>query len=83
MDEVGRGTTMRDGVAIAFGTILHLYFRNHCRSLFATHFHEVADMLGVNDQGTKSDLFPEIRFFCTDVDETEVGAIALSGTFVN
>lgn len=46
MDEVGRGTTVRDGLAIAFATAHHLHAKNRCRSMFATHFHEVADMLG-------------------------------------
>ncbi|KAJ1311524.1 hypothetical protein OPQ81_010008 [Rhizoctonia solani] len=46
MDEVGRGTTVRDGIAIAFATAHHLHSTNRCRAMFATHFHEVADMLG-------------------------------------
>ncbi|CAE6448129.1 unnamed protein product [Rhizoctonia solani] len=46
MDEVGRGTTVRDGLAIAFATAHHLHSTNQCRAMFATHFHEVADMLG-------------------------------------
>ena len=82
MDEVGRGTTVRDGIAIAFGAILHLYFRNKCRSLFATHFHEVADMLGVSDLGTHTDMLPDLRFFCTDVDETEVLLLLLAVVFL-
>ncbi|KAI0257296.1 muts domain V-domain-containing protein [Lactifluus subvellereus] len=46
MDEVGRGTSVRDGLAIAFAVVQHLYFKNKCRALFATHFHELTDMLG-------------------------------------
>lgn len=38
LDEVGRGTSGRDGLAIAYATIKHLYERNRCRALFATHF---------------------------------------------
>lgn len=38
LDEVGRGTSGRDGLAIAYATIKHMYERNRCRALFATHF---------------------------------------------
>lgn len=77
MDEVGRGTTVRDGLAIAFATLQHLYAVNGCRALFATHFHEVADMLGYVEPGTPApepseNAFEHVGFFCTDVDETEV-----------
>jgi DNA mismatch repair ATPase MutS len=72
MDEVGRGTTVKDGVAIAFATVNHLYSVNKCRALFATHFHEVADMLGYNDDAAPATAFENIGFFCTDVDETDV-----------
>ncbi|KLO13966.1 hypothetical protein SCHPADRAFT_873402 [Schizopora paradoxa] len=71
MDEVGRGTTMTDGISIAFAAICHLYYKNRCRTLFATHFHEVVDMLGGNADRTESDTFPAIRYYCTDVDETD------------
>jgi DNA mismatch repair ATPase MutS len=74
MDEVGRGTTMKDGLAIAFATVHHLISVNRCRALFATHFHELADMLGYssNDNGKGRGVFEDVGFFCTDVDETEV-----------
>ncbi|KAF8741496.1 MutS domain I, partial [Rhizoctonia solani] len=54
MDEVGRGTTVRDGLAIAFATAHHLHSKNRCRAMFATHFHEVADMLGYYETRTDS-----------------------------
>ncbi|KAF9987516.1 DNA mismatch repair ATPase msh1 [Mortierella antarctica] len=46
MDEVGRGTATLDGCAIAYATLHHLYNTNRCRTLFATHYHELADMVG-------------------------------------
>lgn len=46
MDEVGRGTATLDGCAIAYATLHHLYHVNRCRTLFATHYHELADMVG-------------------------------------
>eukprot|EP00842_Homolaphlyctis_polyrhiza_P004466 jgi/Hompol1/501/HPOL_002536-RA len=42
MDEVGRGTSMRDGLALAYGIVKHLVQVNGCRGLFATHYHELA-----------------------------------------
>lgn len=71
MDEVGRGTTIKDGLAIAFATVHHLYQTNRSRGLFATHFHELADMLGYESRGGYT-AFPEIDFFCNDVDEIDV-----------
>lgn len=41
LDEVGRGTATYDGVAIAWAAIEHLHSTNKCRSLFATHYHEL------------------------------------------
>ena len=42
-DEVGRGTSTHDGLAIAQATLEHLHDVVGCRTLFATHFHELAD----------------------------------------
>ncbi len=41
LDEIGRGTATFDGLSIAWATIEHLHESNRCRSLFATHFHEL------------------------------------------
>ncbi|SCU85490.1 LADA_0D07822g1_1 [Lachancea dasiensis] len=38
LDEIGRGTSGKEGVSIAYATLKHLIERNKCRSLFATHF---------------------------------------------
>ena len=75
MDEVGRGTTVRDGIAIAFATVWYLYGVNKCRALFSTHLHEIVDLLGYNDEvkgGAKGGAYPNIGFFCTSLDETKV-----------
>jgi DNA mismatch repair ATPase MutS len=64
MDEIGRGTTPKDGVAVAFACLHHLYHINKCRTLFATHFHSLAD-LSTDMNG--------IGYFCTDVEEDENG----------
>jgi DNA mismatch repair protein MutS len=41
LDEVGRGTSTRDGLAIAAAILQELALRIRCYSMFATHFHEL------------------------------------------
>lgn len=43
LDEVGRGTSTHDGLSIAQACMEHLHDVVCCRTLFATHFHELAD----------------------------------------
>lgn len=42
MDEVGRGTGTNDGLSIAWAVSEQLLDRIGCRTLFATHFHELS-----------------------------------------
>jgi DNA mismatch repair protein MutS len=44
MDEVGRGTGTLDGVSIAWAVSEYLIKRISCRTLFATHYHELTTM---------------------------------------
>ncbi len=41
LDEIGRGTATYDGLAIAWAVTESLYHKNQCRTLFATHYHEL------------------------------------------
>jgi DNA mismatch repair protein MutS len=41
MDEVGRGTSTTDGLAIAWAVTLYILERVRAKTLFATHFHEL------------------------------------------
>ena len=41
LDEIGRGTATFDGLSIAWAAIEHLHESNCCRTLFATHYHEL------------------------------------------
>jgi len=41
LDEIGRGTATFDGLSIAWAVIEHLHAVNRCRTLFATHYHEL------------------------------------------
>ncbi|KAL4913825.1 muts domain V-domain-containing protein [Aspergillus aurantiobrunneus] len=67
MDEVGRGTTPEDGAAVSFACLHYLHYRNQCRTLFATHFHSLADM---------THEFPALGRYCTDVKETASGSFS-------
>ncbi len=44
LDEVGRGTSTYDGLAIAWAAVEHLHNINACRALFATHYHELTNL---------------------------------------
>jgi len=44
LDEIGRGTATYDGLSIAWATLEHLHEVNQCRSLFATHYHELTQL---------------------------------------
>ena len=46
LDEIGRGTATYDGLSIAWATLEHLHDTNHCRALFATHYHEMTALAG-------------------------------------
>jgi len=41
MDEIGRGTSTFDGMALAFSILRHLIDKNRCLTLFATHYFEL------------------------------------------
>ncbi len=44
LDEIGRGTSTYDGLSIAWAVAEHLHDRIGCRTLFATHYHELTDL---------------------------------------
>ena len=44
LDEIGRGTSTYDGVSIAWAVAEHLHDSIGCRSLFATHYFELAEL---------------------------------------
>jgi DNA mismatch repair protein MutS len=44
LDEIGRGTSTFDGVSIAWAVAEHLHDAVGCRTLFATHYHELQDL---------------------------------------
>ncbi len=44
LDEIGRGTSTYDGLAIAWAVAEHLHDIVGCRALFATHYHELTEL---------------------------------------
>ncbi len=66
LDEVGRGTSTYDGVAIAWSVAEYLVSHNGCRTMFATHYHEL---------NTLEQVHPKIQNFRVLVSESE-GEIA-------
>lgn len=44
VDEIGRGTATLDGLAIAWAVLEALHVEIQCRTIFATHFHELAEL---------------------------------------
>jgi DNA mismatch repair protein MutS len=62
LDEIGRGTSTYDGISIAWAVVEHIH--NHprlrCKTLFATHYHELTQL---------ADLLPRIRNYNVAVAE--------------
>src|SRR5207237_522702 len=44
LDEIGRGTSTYDGVAIAWAVTEHLHNVIGCKTIFATHYHELTQL---------------------------------------
>ncbi|HFD39083.1 MAG TPA: DNA mismatch repair protein MutS [Anaerolineae bacterium] len=62
LDEVGRGTSTYDGISIAWAVVEHIHNHPHlrCRTLFATHYHELTQL---------ADLLPRVRNYNVAVAE--------------
>ena len=46
LDEIGRGTATFDGLSIAWAVVEYLHEINRCRTIFATHYHELTSLAG-------------------------------------
>ena len=44
LDEIGRGTSTYDGVSIAWAVSEHLHDKVECKTIFATHYHELVQL---------------------------------------
>lgn len=65
VDEVGRGTSGKEGLAIAYSTLVSLLKVNKCRTLFATHFGNEINQLLQNENDSK--LLQKIKFYKTNI----------------
>jgi DNA mismatch repair protein MutS len=66
IDELGRGTSTQDGIAIAQAVIEHLHDRIGCKTLVSTHFHELAAL---------EEFLPRLRNYHMAVKETKQDVI--------
>ncbi len=66
MDEVGRGTSTEDGLAIARAVSEYLLDTIKCKTFFATHYHELSRMEHSN-----------LKFLCMDVSEQQGSVVFL------
>lgn len=53
LDEIGRGTSTFDGLSIAWSVVEYLSKNMRCKTLFATHYHELTELEG-NLEGVKN-----------------------------
>ncbi|HMI57144.1 MAG TPA: hypothetical protein VK511_03800, partial [Gemmatimonadaceae bacterium] len=49
LDEIGRGTSTYDGVSIAWAVSEHLHDAIGCKTVFATHYHELTQLAEERD----------------------------------
>lgn len=62
LDEIGRGTSTYDGVAIAWSVAEYLATKVKARTIFATHYHELNVM---------SSMFPQIKNYRVTISEND------------
>ncbi|SMN18927.1 similar to Saccharomyces cerevisiae YHR120W MSH1 DNA-binding protein of the mitochondria involved in repair of mitochondrial DNA, has ATPase activity and binds to DNA mismatches [Maudiozyma saulgeensis] len=61
LDEIGRGTSGKEGISIAYAAMNFMAEQNQCRTLFATHFGEELNNLIQKRPGTT--LSKKVKFF--------------------
>ena len=62
LDEVGRGTSTYDGVAIAWSVLEYIHDKIKARCLFATHYHELTNL---------SEIFPALINYTISINDND------------
>ena len=60
LDEIGRGTSTYDGISLAWSIVEYIHKNIKCKTLFATHYHELTDL---------EDEFDEVKNYSIGVKE--------------
>lgn len=68
LDEIGRGTSTYDGVSLAWAVTEYLHDEVGCRTMFATHYHELTQL---------SETLPKVSNWNVAVKETKGGIVFL------
>ena len=71
IDEIGRGTSASEGLALAAAIATHLITCNKSRVLFATHYHEIAQSPLLQEH------LASIQMACTDAQVNSDGSVLL------
>jgi len=62
LDEVGRGTSTYDGLAIAWSTVEYIIKHVKAKTLFATHYHELSEL---------KNIYPQVKNYTMKIREWE------------
>jgi DNA mismatch repair protein MutS len=68
LDEIGRGTSTFDGLALAWAAVEHIQAETRAKTLFATHYHELTEL---------AERLPGVKNFQVTVKDTPAGIVFL------
>src|SRR5947207_13033435 len=68
LDELGRGTSTFDGLALAWASVEHIQAQTRAKTLFATHYHELTEL---------AERLAGVKNFQVTVSDTPAGIVFL------